>query len=259
MIRILIVDHDAALRDHLLGALAGSEDCVVIGIAASAADGFSRAAAQHPDAALIGTTLADGPGLNGATEFRRRFPSIAVIVVAAQESDDELFDAICAGAAAYVGREVNPAMLISLITQVAAGERPITELLLDKPYVAARLLEQFRSTVPSDLAPHTAFAPLTDRELELLRKVSDGMTNAEIGYALGISARTVKSHIDMILRKLAVTDRTQAVVTALKRGWLGNWPDDPPAAGMPVRPPGPRPAPGGRGARPTDDAGEPLD
>ena len=62
--------------------------------------------------------------------------------------------------------------------------------------------------------------PLTDRELEILRKVSEGLTNAEIGYALGISAQTVKNHVTSILRKLAVNDRTQAVVTALRRGWL---------------------------------------
>jgi DNA-binding NarL/FixJ family response regulator len=96
----------------------------------------------------------------------------------------------------------------------------INEQLLDKPYVAARVLEQFRSATTSDLAPTSAFAPLTDRELEILRKVSDGLTNAEIGYALGISAQTVKNHVTSILRKLAVNDRTQAVVTALRRGWL---------------------------------------
>lgn len=70
------------------------------------------------------------------------------------------------------------------------------------------------------MALSNAFMPLTDRELEILRKVSDGMTNAEIGYALGISAQTVKNHVTSILRKLAVNDRTQAVVTALRRGWL---------------------------------------
>ena len=72
----------------------------------------------------------------------------------------------------------------------------------------------------SDTALSNAFMPLTERELEILRKVSDGMTNAEIGYALGISAQTVKNHVTSILRKLAVNDRTQAVVTALRRGWL---------------------------------------
>ena len=92
--------------------------------------------------------------------------------------------------------------------------------MLGKPPVAARVLEQFRAATAGVLAPTSAFAPLTDRELEILKKVSDGMTNAEIGYALGISAQTVKNHVTSILRKLAVNDRTQAVVLALRRGWL---------------------------------------
>jgi len=79
---------------------------------------------------------------------------------------------------------------------------------------------EFDAATDDELAPTSAFAPLTDRELEILKKVSDGLTNAEIGYALGISAQTVKNHVTSILRKLAVNDRTQAVVTALKRGWL---------------------------------------
>jgi DNA-binding NarL/FixJ family response regulator len=82
------------------------------------------------------------------------------------------------------------------------------------------VLDQVRNNLVSDAALSNAFMPLTERELEILRKVSDGMTNAEIGYALGISAQTVKNHVTSILRKLAVNDRTQAVVTALKRGWL---------------------------------------
>lgn len=133
-----------------------------------------------------------------ATEFRRRFPSIAVIVVAAQESDDELFAAIRAGASAYCGKDIEQAKLVALIKRSATGEYVINEQLLDKPYVAARVLEQFRSATTSDLAPTSAFAPLTDRELEILRKVSDGMINAEIGYALGISAQTVKNHVTSI-------------------------------------------------------------
>ena len=103
---------------------------------------------------------------------------------------------------------------------MTTGARLGNEQLLGKPYVAARVLEQFRAATASDLAPTSAFAPLTERELEILKKVSDGMTNAEIGYALGISAQTVKNHVTSILRKLAVNDRTQAVVLALRRGWL---------------------------------------
>jgi DNA-binding NarL/FixJ family response regulator len=219
-VRLLIVEREHFFRLGLAGGLATDGDLEIVAEAATAEEGYRLADEQMPDVLLVGTTLPDAPGLTGAQEFRRRFPSIAVIVVAAQESDDELFAAIRAGASAYCGKDIEQAKLVALIKRSATGEYVINEQLLDKPYVAARVLEQFRSATTSDLAPTSAFAPLTDRELEILRKVSDGMTNAEIGYALGISAQTVKNHVTSILRKLAVNDRTQAVVTALKRGWL---------------------------------------
>jgi DNA-binding NarL/FixJ family response regulator len=219
-IRILIVVREPIVRRGLAGMLASDNELQLVGSVGTAEEGY-RASDEHlPDVMLVGTTLTDSPGLAAATEARRRFPSIAVIVIASQETDDELFAAIRAGASAYSGQDIDETKLITLIKRSATGEYVINEQLLDKPYVAARVLEQFRSATASELAPHSAFAPLTDRELEILRKVSDGMTNAEIGYALGISAQTVKNHVTSILRKLAVNDRTQAVVTALKRGWL---------------------------------------
>jgi DNA-binding NarL/FixJ family response regulator len=219
-IRVLIVEREPLFRRGLAGCLSSEESMQVVGNASSAEEGYQLADEHLPDVLLVGTTLADAPGLAAATEFRRRYPSIATIVMAAQESDDELFAAIRAGASAYCGQDIDEQKLVTLIRRSATGEYVINEQLLDKPYVAARVLEQFRSATVSDLAPTSAFAPLTDRELEILKKVSDGLTNAEIGYALGISAQTVKNHVTSILRKLAVNDRTQAVVTALKRGWL---------------------------------------
>lgn len=219
-IRVMIVEREALFRRGLAGCLAMDDELSMVGSAGTAEEGFRLADEHLPDVLLIGTTLADAPGLLAATEFRRRFPAINAIVVAAQETDDELFAAIRAGASAYCGQDIDETKLITLIKRSATGEYVINEQLLDKPYVAARVLEQFRSATSSELAPTNAFAPLTDRELEILRKVSDGLTNAEIGYALGISAQTVKNHVTSILRKLAVNDRTQAVVTALKRGWL---------------------------------------
>jgi DNA-binding NarL/FixJ family response regulator len=220
MIRVLIVGREVLFRRGLAAVLETEEATEVIGSAATAAEGFRLADDLLPDVIVIGTTLADAPGLAAASEMRRRFPAIATIVVSAHESDDELFEAIRAGASAYCDQDTVEDRLLSLIRRSATGEYVINEQLLDKPYVAARVLEQFRAASLTGLAPTSAFAPLTDRELEILRKVSDGMTNAEIGYALGISAQTVKNHVTSILRKLAVNDRTQAVVTALRRGWL---------------------------------------
>jgi DNA-binding NarL/FixJ family response regulator len=207
-------------RRGLAGCLSASPNLDLIGSGATAEEGYKLADEEAPNVVLVGTTLPDGPGLQAAAELRRRYPALATIVVAANESDDELFAAIRAGASAYCGKDIAEDRLVQLIERAATGEYVINEQLLDKPYVAARVLEQFRAATASDLAPSSAFAPLTDRELEILRKVSDGLTNAEIGYALGISAQTVKNHVTSILRKLAVNDRTQAVVTALRRGWL---------------------------------------
>ncbi|HEY8446055.1 MAG TPA: response regulator transcription factor [Thermomicrobiales bacterium] len=219
-VRVLIVAKEQLTRRGLEACLESEPTIEIVGSAATAEEGYRLADHHLPEVVLIGTTLPDAPGLTAATEFRRRFPAIATVVIAAQESDDELFAAIRAGAAAYCGQDIEEEKLVQIIKRAATGEYVINEQLLDKPYVAARVLEQFRSATVSDLAPTNAFAPLTERELEILRKVSDGLTNAEIGYALGISAQTVKNHVTSILRKLAVNDRTQAVVTALKRGWL---------------------------------------
>ncbi len=220
VIRVVVIEREPLFRRGLVSVIDAFDDLAVAGSADAAEDGYTLLDRAEPQVAIVGTTLTDAPGLEFAAEVRRRYPAVATIVIAASESDDELFSAIRAGAAAYSGREVSEEHLSELIHRAAIGEYVINEQLLTKPYVAARVLDQFRNNVVSDAALSNAFMPLTDRELEILRKVSDGMTNAEIGYALGISAQTVKNHVTSILRKLAVNDRTQAVVTALRRGWL---------------------------------------
>lgn len=219
-IRMLIVEQEPLLRRGLAGCLATDASLHLVGLVGSAAEAYAAADEHLPDVALVGTTLSDAPGLHGAAELRRRYPATAVIVVAERESDDEFFGALRSGAAAYCGQDVDETQLIDVIKRAATGEYVIYEQLLEKPHVAARLLDQFRNTSANGLASLSAFAPLTARELEILGKVSEGLTNAEIGFALGISSQTVKNHVTSILRKLAVNDRTQAVVTALKNGWL---------------------------------------
>jgi DNA-binding NarL/FixJ family response regulator len=220
VIRVIVIEREPLYRRGLVAALETMDGVEVAGSADSAETGYRLADESAAGVALVGTSLADAPGLVFAGEMRRRFPAISTIVLAANESDDELFSAIRAGASAYSGRDISEDALLELVRRSATGEYVINEQLLSKPYVAARVLDQFRNTTVVDAALTNAFMPLTDRELEILRKVSDGMTNAEIGYALGISAQTVKNHVTSILRKLAVNDRTQAVVTALRRGWL---------------------------------------
>jgi DNA-binding NarL/FixJ family response regulator len=219
-IRVLIAEREALYRRGIQASLQSQDQFEVVGAVDSADDAYRQVDEKSPDVALLGTNLAEAPGLTLSREMRRRHPAVAVVVLASNENDDELFGAIRAGAAAYSGRDISEETLFSLIERSARGEYVINEQLLSKPYVAARVLDQFRSNTLGEPSLNSEFMPLTDRELEILKRVSDGMTNAEIGYALGISAQTVKNHVTSILRKLAVNDRTQAVVTALRRGWI---------------------------------------
>lgn len=219
-VRILIVTHEAMIRRGLAGFLGEDESLEIVGSVDTAEESYRLADDLLPDVALIGTTLPDAPGLEAAAEFHRRIPSVAVIVVAAHESADELFAAIRASAAAYCGQDIDESALVDLIKRCASGEYVINEQMVKNPEIAIKVIEEFRKISSDDLTPSTAFAPLTGRELEILSKVSEGMTNAGIGYALGISAQTVKNHITSILRKLQVNDRTQAVVKAIREGWI---------------------------------------
>jgi DNA-binding NarL/FixJ family response regulator len=219
-IRVLIAEREALYRRGIEASLQAHDRFEVIASVDTVEEVYRYSDEKSPDVALLGTNLAEAPGLTLCREMRRRFPVVAIVILAANENDDELFGAIRAGAAAYSGRDISEDMLAQLIERSARGEYVINEQLLSKPYVAARVLDQFRSNTLGDTNLNSEFMPLTDRELEILKRVSDGMTNAEIGYALGISAQTVKNHVTSILRKLAVNDRTQAVVTALRRGWI---------------------------------------
>lgn len=220
-INVVVIERESVYRRGLIAILESADDLVLSGSANDLASATTLLDEMSPNVALVGTTIADAPGMQLATEIRQQFPAVARVVITAQESDDELFEAIRAGAAAYCGMNVEEDELVSIVRRAAAGEYVINEQLLEKPYVASRIIDQFRhNTGEGDEELAKQYMPLTRRELEILGKVSDGMTNQQIGEDLGISVQTVKNHVTSILRKLAVNDRTHAVVTAIKRGWL---------------------------------------
>jgi len=143
-----------------------------------------------------------------------------VIVLAAAEDEDSLFDAIKAGAAAFILKEVDPADLVAIIRRVSSGEYLINDKVFSRPAVASRVLKEFRELAIYGQEAQPIFAPLSPREVEILDNIAQGMTNKQVAYALSISEQTVKNHMSSILRKLSVNDRTQAVVYAMKQGWI---------------------------------------
>jgi DNA-binding NarL/FixJ family response regulator len=137
---------------------------------------------------------------------------------------DFLFNAIEAGAAAHVADATRPGDLITTIRAVAAGEYLIDAFVAARPEVARRVLEAFRSAAPNVSLDNpeslSAFEQLSAREMQILTFISEGASNKDIGAALSISSHTVNNHVKAVLRKLAVNNRTQAVLLALRRRWI---------------------------------------
>ena len=161
------------------------------------------------------------PGGNDATQkIKRELPATGVIVLSTSEDEEDLFAAIRSGAAAFILKDVGPEDLVEIIRRVAAGEFLINDKVFSKPAVASRVLKEFRELAVYGQEAQPIFAPLSPREVEILDNIAQGMTNKQVAYALSISEQTVKNHMSSILRKLAVNDRTQAVVYAMRQGWI---------------------------------------
>lgn len=156
----------------------------------------------RPDVVLVDMRL---PGMNGVQTIQalqKEFGHIVALVLSSYASDDDVYRAVQAGAAGYLLKEMPAPLLVEAIRAVHAGKQ------FFPPAIAERLAEVLRQTV------------LTERELTVLKCVANGMSNKEVGNTCNITEATVKAHLTNILGKLQVADRTQAVTTAIKRGWI---------------------------------------
>ena len=142
-----------------------------------------------------------------------------VIVLAAEDDEDQLFDAIKAGAAAFILKDIGPDDLVAIIRRVFRRV-PHQRQGLQPAGGRQRVLKEFRELAVYGADAPPIFAPLSPREVEILDNIAQGMTNKQVAYALSISEQTVKNHMSSILRKLSVNDRTQAVVYAMRQGWI---------------------------------------
>jgi len=220
-IRVLVVDDHPLFRQGVKLTLEAAKDIEVIGEAPDGQRAIQMAEALAPDIMLVDINL---PGLNGlevTRVVRRRQPQIAVLILTVYEDDEQLFNATKVGAAAYSAKDISPDRLMEMVREVAEGHYPINDTVLSRPFVASRMLNQFRELASSESeSGESVFAPLTTREVEILDCIARGNSNKEIARILNISDQTVKNHITSILRKLAVNDRTQAVIYALRHGWI---------------------------------------
>ena len=192
-------------------------------IVAAANDGeeaVARVVEMEPDVAVIDADLRPITGTEVAARIRRELPHVGVVILAADDKEETLFEAIRAGAAAYLNKDCEPAELVDAIRRVRAGEFIINEKVFTRPAVASKVLAEFRELSVYGSGAAKIFSPLSPREAQILDSIAQGRTNKEVAYALAISEQTVKNHMSSILRKLSVNDRTQAVVYAMRQGWI---------------------------------------
>ncbi|GAB3870168.1 response regulator transcription factor [Kibdelosporangium lantanae] len=205
MIRVMLVDDHPVVREGLRGMLEAEPDLTVVGEAGSGAEAVALARREQPDVVLMDLRM---PGLDGAdatAEIMATTRTIRVIVLTTYESDADILRAVEAGAAGYLLKDASRAELAGAIRAATRGETVLA------PAVAGRLVRRMRQPAGQSLSA---------REVEVLRLVARGCTNAEVGVALHISEATVKTHLLRVFNKLGVSDRTAAVTTAMERGIL---------------------------------------
>lgn len=208
--RVLICDDQDITREGLAMLLALDKDITVVGTARDGAEGVDLAARVQPDLVLMDLKM---PGLNGieaTRQIRARYPAIKVLVLTTYDDDQWVIDAIRAGASGYLLKDTPREELIKAVRGTAAGKSFVD------PAVAGKVLGQVASqqTQPSALLT----AKLSEREVDVLRLIARGFTNADIAAQLHLSEGTVRNHVSAIFAKLGVADRTQAAVIAIQHG-----------------------------------------
>jgi DNA-binding NarL/FixJ family response regulator len=205
VIRVMLVDDHPVVREGLRGMLEAEADLTVVGEAGSGSEAVALAQVVHPDVILMDLRM---PGLDGAGATEQIMAASRdnrVIVLTTYETDADILRAVEAGATGYLLKDASRAELAGAIRAATRGETVLA------PSVAGRLMRQMRQPPAQSLSA---------REVEVLRLVARGNTNAEVGAALHISEATVKTHLLRVFNKLGVSDRTAAVTTAMQRGML---------------------------------------
>jgi DNA-binding NarL/FixJ family response regulator len=220
-INVMIVDDHPVFRQGLRNVLAAQEGLRVVGEAADGEAALEEAETLHPDVVIMDINLPEMNGLQATRALKDRCPDTQVIMLTAYDDEEQIYHAIRAGASAYHAKDVRPERLVGVIRQVNEGHYVVDDTVMDEDGIGEWLLRKFKRFGGTVFGGDEDFlSPLTPREMEILELVVQGMSNRRIAYTLGISHQTVKNHMTAILRKLGATGRTEAAVSALRRGWV---------------------------------------
>jgi two-component system, NarL family, response regulator LiaR len=210
-ISVLIVDDHAVVRQGIQSFLEAQDDIEVIGTAESGTEALQLAEKLAPDVALVDMVLPGMDGVEITRRLRQVSPRTQVIIFTSFHEDEFIFPAIRAGALSYLLKDVRPDEMTEAVRKAALGEA-----ILD-PKVASRLVQAIQNPPEDQSNPYTE---LSERELEVLLLIAEGLPNFMIAERLVISEKTVKSHVSNILNKLHLIDRTQAAVYAWSKGMV---------------------------------------
>ena len=210
-IRVLIVDDQSLVRAGFRLVLENDPEIQVVGEASNGHEAVYSAGRLEPDVVLMDIRMPELDGIAATREITRRHPA-RVLVLTTYDLDEYVYDALQAGASGFLLKDTPPTQLVDGIRAVAAGEALLA------PTVTRRLIEEFARIGPAQRARPTELDELTPRELDVLRLLARGLSNAEIAEALVLGDTTVKTHVTHVLGKLGLRDRVQAVVLAYESG-----------------------------------------
>ncbi|MBK5332403.1 MAG: response regulator transcription factor [Ilumatobacteraceae bacterium] len=203
--RVFLLDDHEVVRRGVRELLEGADDLEVVGEAGTAKEARQRIPATRPDVAILDVRLPDGTGIEVCRDLRSQMTDLKCLMLTSFNDDEALFDAILAGAAGYVLKEVRGSDLIESVRRVAAGQS-----LLD-PIVTARVIERLRNP------PHDSLTDsLSPQESTILSHLADGLTNRQIAEQMFLAEKTVKNYVSNLLSKLGMDHRTQAAVYAAR-------------------------------------------
>jgi len=207
-IRLLITDDHSIVRKGIKALLATEKDLQVVGEAENGADAVEKSAALKPDVVLMDLVMPEMDGIEATRRITTEQPGTKILVLTSFAADDKVFPAIKAGALGYLLKDSTPDQLLEAIRQVYKGEPSL------EPSIARKVLQELSR--PGQGKQTTE--PLTERELDVLRLIAQGMSNKEIATKIFVAEWTVRSHVSNILGKLHLASRTQAALYALRSG-----------------------------------------
>ena len=212
MVKVVVVDDQALIRDGLRTMLELDDGISVVGEAADGAEAVDAVQRTRPDLVLMDIRMPGVDGLEATRRLLQRPGGPKVLILTTYEADEYVIEALRAGASGFLLKDLRKGQLVRAVHQAAAGD-----LVID-PSITKRLIEKVVDTKRAQTQARSALNRLTEREIEVLKLMARGLTNAELAAALSVSESTVKTHVARILDKLELRDRVHAVILAFEVG-----------------------------------------